>query len=206
MLFEKGYIPWNKGRKVGPRSEDTKRKLREANLGKHHSEEARRKMSESRKGKKRGPHSEEARRKISEAAKRRMTKNPPPERYSKGEKEMVSFIRSIYSGEVFENNYSALVYRELDVYLPELNLAFEYNGEYWHRLKGRPEIDAWKRRECRKRKIALLNVWEKDWKEHPEYIKGFISALVNNEPLDRFVHPNLPGPHAVREGFHQPGV
>lgn len=55
--FKKGQIPWNKGRKFPeysgknhplfgkPRPESVKKKLREANLGKRHSMESRRKMS-----------------------------------------------------------------------------------------------------------------------------------------------------------------
>lgn len=54
-----------------PLSEQTKEKLRQANLGKRHTEEARRKMSESRTGKKYGPRSEEARAKMREAWARR---------------------------------------------------------------------------------------------------------------------------------------
>ena len=68
----------NKGR---THSEETRRKISEANKGKKHkpfSEETRRKMSESRKGRhspmKGRTHSEETRRKMSDAAKRRWTK------------------------------------------------------------------------------------------------------------------------------------
>ena len=53
----------------GSRSEDTKRKISEGKKGRKRgpfSEEHRRKISESKKGKKRGPHSEEQRRKLSE--------------------------------------------------------------------------------------------------------------------------------------------
>jgi hypothetical protein len=63
-----GIIPWNKGK---PRSEETKRKISEANKGKNNfnygktvSEETRKKMSEAKKGK---PRSEETIRKVSEA-------------------------------------------------------------------------------------------------------------------------------------------
>lgn len=61
------------------RSEETKRKISESCKGKHRSEESRRKMSDAHKGKKNhlyGKHrSEETRRKISESCKRTKAKN-----------------------------------------------------------------------------------------------------------------------------------
>lgn len=57
---------------------------------------------------------------------------------SKAEIEISEFIRSIYSGKIFLKDRKTLKtkkYRnpfELDIYLPELKLAFEYNGLYWH--------------------------------------------------------------------------
>jgi hypothetical protein len=42
----KGQVPWNKGKKI-PHSDETKRKLSEANKGKTISEESRKKISES---------------------------------------------------------------------------------------------------------------------------------------------------------------
>ena len=52
-----------------PRSEETRRKISEANMGNSPSEETRRKISKTLTGTKRGPHSEEHKRKISEAQK-----------------------------------------------------------------------------------------------------------------------------------------
>ncbi len=45
-----GYIPWNKGKKMKPRSEEHKRKLSESHKGKKFSKEHKRKLSESHKG------------------------------------------------------------------------------------------------------------------------------------------------------------
>lgn len=63
------------GRTHVEHSEETRRKLSEANKGKHLSEEVKRKMSESHKGRPGHPQSEEAKRKISEAGKGRKSWN-----------------------------------------------------------------------------------------------------------------------------------
>lgn len=65
-MAHKGQVAWNKGKKCKPLSEETKKKISESQKGKKMSEETRRKMSESQKGKKM---SEETRRKLSESHK-----------------------------------------------------------------------------------------------------------------------------------------
>jgi hypothetical protein len=57
--------------------------------------------------------------------------------YSFLEKELVDFIKSIYNGEIITNNRKILKGKELDIVLPELNLAIEFNGIYWHSLKDK---------------------------------------------------------------------
>lgn len=78
-VAQKGRVPWNVGRKVGPHSEETRRKISKAlkgkqnALGRHCTEETRHKISEANKGKaswmKGQHHSKEVRQKISEALK-----------------------------------------------------------------------------------------------------------------------------------------
>lgn len=58
-----------KGKKKGPMSEETKRKMSEARKGMTFTEEHKRKLSESQKGKKKGPMSEESKLKMSESHK-----------------------------------------------------------------------------------------------------------------------------------------
>ena len=55
------------------------------------------------------------------------------------EKELVAFIKSCYPGQVLENwrgltedGKSQAHSKEIDIYLPELKLGFEYDGLYWH--------------------------------------------------------------------------
>ena len=53
---------------------------------------------------------------------------------SKGEIELTEYIKSIYLEEIMENTRDFLGGKELDIYLPDIQLAIEYNGNYWHAL------------------------------------------------------------------------
>lgn len=192
-----------KGRKRPTFSEEWKRNLSEAHKGhsspmkgKKHSEESRKKMSESKKGKPSSRKgcilSEETKMKISEANKNRTTEtkqriseaarfraiNQKPQYRSKGEKELVSFIKTIYNGEVLENDRKLLNGFELDVYLPELKLAFEYNGDYWHSLPERRERDVHKIIMCHAKGVELFHVWESDWKHQNQETKNLIAMTI----------------------------
>ena len=103
---------------------------------------------------------------------------------SKGEKELCEFIKSIYSGEILENSRKLLGNRmELDIYLPELKLAFEYNGEYWHLLKEKrfPGCHKKKRDRCMERKIELVEISDTQWRKNIDNMKRLISEVINNK-------------------------
>jgi hypothetical protein len=52
---------------------------------------------------------------------------------SKEQDDVVDFIRSIYSGPLMENTQKVLPNRkEIDIYLPDVKLGIEYNGNYYH--------------------------------------------------------------------------
>lgn len=99
------------------------------------------------------------------------------EKKSKGEKELCDFIKSIYPGEILENTRKFIGRKELDIYLPELKLAFEYNGEYWHQFheEKEPGYHKNKRKACKENGIKLIEVWENDWKKNNQQIKDLIS-------------------------------
>ena len=58
---------------------------------------------------------------------------------SKAEKTLVQYIKSFYTKKVIENNRSIIKPYELDIYLPDINLAIEYNSIWFHSTKNRPE-------------------------------------------------------------------
>lgn len=99
---------------------------------------------------------------------------------SVGEKEVLQYIQSIYSGKIIENDRNILDGKELDIYLPDLKLAFEYNGEYWHNLqeKRTPGYHELKQQLSADRKIKLVYIWENDWRMNQLEIKNIIKALI----------------------------
>ena len=93
------------------------------------------------------------------------------------EKSLLNFIKSIYDGEIIENDRSVLRGKELDIYIPELNLAFEFNGVYWHNEFNK-EITYHQKKSlsCMKKGIQLIHIWEDDWLYKNEIIKDFIKS------------------------------
>lgn len=48
------------------------------------------------------------------------------------EQEIREYVKLLYSGEILYNNRTVLQPLELDLYMPEINMAIEVNGTYWH--------------------------------------------------------------------------
>ena len=71
---------------------------------------------------------------------------------------------------------------ELDIYIPELNLAFEFNGNYWHSslLKDK-YYHQQKTKLCYSTGIQLIHIYEYDWNNNKETIKNNIVKLLNGE-------------------------
>jgi hypothetical protein len=46
--------------------------------------------------------------------------------------ELYNFIKENYSGEIIQNDKNTIKPYEIDIYLPELRIGFEFNGVFWH--------------------------------------------------------------------------
>ena len=119
--------------------------------------------------------------------------NPLLKHYSCGEKEIVDYIKSIYNKEVIENDRSIIHPYELDIYLPDLRLAIEYNGDYWHAnpkfydandvIIRKTVSQIWKKDEqkinrCIKVGIELLVIWEDDWTNRQDVVKQELLDII----------------------------
>lgn len=102
---------------------------------------------------------------------------------SKGESAIVEFV-SIFTKPLVRDRKTIAPY-ELDIYIPEHNLAIEYCGEYWHGTKSEEDERQNKNRHydkfkaCEAKGIRLLTVYESEWLDHPEVIKRLIRNAID---------------------------
>lgn len=112
----------------------------------------------------------------------------PDAKVSKGQKELWQLFKKMTDREVLMNYKSFLLpikfKTELDIYIPSLQLAIEYQGaqHYSQHSKqffmGDMEKDKWKRAACKQLGISLVEVpyW---WKESPAQL---ISTIAKTRP------------------------
>jgi len=101
--------------------------------------------------------------------------NPIGHFSSDSENDILDFIKENYDGEIIENSRNIINPYELDIYLPELKLAFEFNGVFWHsELYKEKNYHNMKSDLCEKAGIQLIHIWEDDWKHKKEIVKSII--------------------------------
>lgn len=99
--------------------------------------------------------------------------NPVEHNISLLEKDLFNYISSIYTGEI-KTNWRELGF-ELDIFLPEINIGFEFNGIYWHsEFYKEKNYHYNKYIKCLDNKIELIQIWEDDWLYKNEIIKSII--------------------------------
>jgi len=81
---------------------------------------------------------------------------------SEGERSLADFVQT-YT-DIERNVRSAVPKYEIDIFIPNLMMAIEYNGIYWHSEAIRKKAyhyDKWKA--CNDAEIKLIQIWEDDW-------------------------------------------
>ena len=91
------------------------------------------------------------------------------------EKQLLEYIKSIYKGEIIEN-YKHLIYPyEVDIYLPTLNLAIEYDGRYWHNNSKKSFM---KFNLCKEKGVRLVMIYDYEWEQNSDKIKSYLKSLI----------------------------
>jgi hypothetical protein len=103
---------------------------------------------------------------------------------SAGEKELTDFIKQ--KGIVVFQNYTGILgnRKEVDIYIPEKNIAIEYNGLFWHSEQLLEQNGQHKHKDFFKYKditaagTTLITVYEDEWKNKQDIVKSRIAALL----------------------------
>ena len=115
---------------------------------------------------------------------------------SKMEENLAGLVRTLLPSntEIIRNDRQLIRPYELDILIPKLNLAFEFNGDYWHsnemirkrhpQFTSSKEFDDFKKQECEKRDVKLFFVKEKQWVNNYEKtvdrIKRIVGGVLRN--------------------------
>jgi len=90
------------------------------------------------------------------------------------EVELFKIIQSYYEGEIIQSYRDGM---EIDIYLPDLKLGFEFNGLYWHSNLYREKNYHWdKTRFFQEQGIRIIHLWEDDFQFRKDIL---ISQLKN---------------------------
>ncbi len=111
------------------------------------------------------------------------TCHPRHKRQSRAELEIFEYVKTLRPSAIA--SYRAHYHdKEIDVFIPELNIGIEFNGLYWHSetvltANGRsPQHDFKKWKEFKEKGIRLLVIFEDEWEFKQEIVKSRLSNIL----------------------------
>lgn len=112
---------------------------------------------------------------------------------SKPELSLLAFVQQYYPSAKKSRilNDDNLSY-ELDIYIPELEVAIEHNGLYRHsiqQLADRKNIEdpmtyhLYKSNLCKSSNVRLIHIWENEWKSRKQVVKNYLLNILNSNKI-----------------------
>lgn len=91
-----------------------------------------------------------------------------------------SYIKSIYTGKIVRNTRSIISPKELDIYMPDKNLAIEIDGIWYHSTNNYTPKDYHlsKTKACEAMNIRLIHITDWEWENKPEICKSIIANAI----------------------------
>jgi len=106
---------------------------------------------------------------------------------SKYELEIRTFLETIYHKKIIHSRKDIIKPYELDIYLPDIKLAIEFNGIYWHSESINRTVDKNyhlnKTELCEKQNIHLIHIFENEWVNKKEIIKKKLCNIILNKQI-----------------------
>ena len=131
-------------------------------------------------------------------AKRSQGRGCPKCSGSKMEENLAELIKTLLPENItiLRNDRQLIKPYELDILIPDLCLAFEFNGDYWHnnenihkrhpQFDSSKQFDGFKKRECKKQGVELFFVREKQWVNNYEKTVERIKKIVGESAVNPF--------------------
>lgn len=111
---------------------------------------------------------------------------------SLGQQQLYKFIKETFKDyQVYEEYSWDGSSKQIDVFISELNIGFEFNGEYWHSDtvinynygKSAYEFHNERAQAVKKHGIKLLYVWENDWSFNYKDVENAIQSKSWDSPI-----------------------
>lgn len=103
---------------------------------------------------------------------------------SKGELELLSYIRLLLNDNTISNTYKILKNQEIDIYIPKLKIGFEFNGNFWHSNDNKygvlRDYHLKKSLLAKEKGIQLIHIWEDEWNLNKTRLKIWIKNKIFN--------------------------
>lgn len=114
--------------------------------------------------------------------------NISPTWSSKGEVEIMEYVKSLGVTAIKGKNRKLLQGKEIDIIIPEHNLCIEYDGLYYHTEKMGKDSTYHlnKTIECNKLGYNLIHIFEDEWETNKDLVKNKIKYLLNKNDGHHF--------------------
>jgi len=109
---------------------------------------------------------------------------------SKAETQVYEFIKTIFKGEICKNTYKVIHPQELDIFIPSLMIAIEFNGLWAHSANcewgGKDKkYHLQKTLECEKKNIRLIHIFSDEWRYKKEIVKARLKHILGVNNIER---------------------
>ena len=96
------------------------------------------------------------------------------------EEELYEYVSQLIDNKytIRRNDRELLKGKELDMYIPELKIALEFNGTYWHcSFNVEKDYHLNKSYECAKLGVRLIHIFEYEWRNDKDKIKCYLKQI-----------------------------
>lgn len=100
---------------------------------------------------------------------------------SNEENQLTDLIHKICNCTVLQNTKQIVSPFELDIFVPEKKIAFEFNGNYWHSVKQKHDkmFHLNKTIQCENKNIELVHIFENQWRYNKQLVENMLKLKLN---------------------------